>query len=151
MVKLRDQYPLPDDFAVAMTCIDLPTQRLGVTGVEWFVPRKDRGKSLRGQFMIRTEPENEVDENAVAVFIGRRQIGYLRSYYGARYTPLLCRLGYSLAVRGEQVGDEFTVQVPDSLLLRKFLDWEPMQAAPRASGITMWRADRRVAEWRATV
>lgn len=152
MVKRREQYPLPEGFEVARSYIDLPAYRLTVTGLEWFVPRNERREQLTGEYMIRTEPKNKVDENAVAVFVGRRQIGYLRSEQGARYSPLLQRIGDSLAVRGDQVEDEFAVHVPGSRLLKKLLDWGPVPSASgqeqSGHGRPLWRADRRVAEWR---
>lgn len=155
MVKRREQYPLPENFVVARSYIDLPTYRLGVTGLEWFVPRKERRSPLPGPYMIRTEPDNRVDDNAIAVFVGRRQIGYLRSDQAVRYAPLLQRIGHSLAVHGEQVDEKFAVHVPGSLLLRKFLDWGPVPGvSEQPSGpdnLPGWRADRRVAEWRAGI
>lgn len=155
MVRRREQYPLPENFTVARSFIDLPTFRLKVTGLDWFVPRKERRAPLPGAFMIRTEPENKVDEDAIAVFVGHRQVGYLRSDQAVRYAPLLRRMGDSLAVRGEQVDEGFAVHVPGSLLLRTFLDWGPVpDIAAQLSGpggSRAWRADRRVSEWRAPI
>jgi len=71
--------------------------------------------------MIRREPENRVDRNAVAVFIGVRQIGYLRSGKASFYSRALRALGGSLEVTGEIEEYSYFVNLPRKLALRNFI------------------------------
>lgn len=118
----RNQYPLPPEFRVATALLELPTVRVEVTGRNWFIHYRERPDcTLRGNWMIRTEPSNLADSKAVAVFVGQRQVGYLRSGKASFYSRALNSLGGSLLVPGEQDGYTYWVHLPRKGALREYV------------------------------
>ena len=122
LMDRREQYPLPAGFEVATGPLALPTARLEVTGRNWFVHWQERSAIELGSWMVRLEPNNPVDPNAVAVFIKDRQVGYLYSGKASFYSRALRKLGGSLEVEGEQDEFEYWVHLPQKKALRDYLE-----------------------------
>lgn len=90
-----------------------------VVGVFDALTLRQREKQHAGQWVLRREPDNPLDPNAIAVFIGAQKIGYLSAAKARGYAPILDKIGGPIAVSGTQVGITFHVDLPDLNDLRR--------------------------------
>lgn len=97
-------------------------------------------------FFLHREPDNEHDENAIAVYGGKRKFGYVAASVAKQYAPLLDQIGSSFVVRRNYwhyTGDSFYLPYIPVLRERikndKLQGWRPEvedledTAAPRVS------------------
>lgn len=74
-------------------------------------------------FFLRREPNNEHDENAVAVYGGKRKFGYLSAGTAKQYTSLLDRIGlYFIVHRDVKDLARMSVLLPKIPVLRSLIE-----------------------------
>jgi hypothetical protein len=87
------------DIKVAKVRADVPVSPLdlrvpvgtscAVAGLSHWIDPEEKSRIGNVRFFLRREHANKHDSNAVAVYAGRRKIGYLSAAMAARYAPLL--------------------------------------------------------------
>lgn len=86
---------------------------LRVVGSGYWVEKEVIVRFLSGFFFLYREPDNEFDENAVAVYGGERKFGYLSAATAAQYAPLLDQIGSHFIVnRDDKDRDRMWLRLP---------------------------------------
>lgn len=82
---------------------------------------RERDALQSGWFVLRREPDNPYDANAVAVYLDCRKVGYLTAAKAKTYSPILAAIeAQGFEVDGQIVGRSAHIQLPAPSSLRTF-------------------------------
>lgn len=103
----------------------VPSSRFRIVGSAYCVTEAERAEFGATDYLLKREPDNENDTNAVAVFGKGRKVGYLSAAKAAAIAATLDGLGFEVyqvggtAVLGNSV--RLWVDIPKSADLRLFV------------------------------
>lgn len=134
--------PGQDDFEVTVSHQETPSgaidlredakRLLRIVGSGHWVESDIIRQHQSGVFFLHREPDNKHDENAIAVYGGKRKFGYIAASAAKQYAPLLDQIGSSFVVRRNYrhyTGDSFYLPyIPvlrERIKKRKLQEWRP--------------------------